>query len=66
MVRILIPQRMQQDLEKIRRDFLSGPDECKKKVYFFSWQAACLPPHSGGLGIRDLEMMNLAMLGKRS
>lgn len=36
----------------------------KKKFHLLKWDKVCLPIKKGGLGIRHLETMNKALLGK--
>ena len=36
----------------------------KKKYHLVNWQEVCLPKDQGGLGVPDLEIMNIALLSK--
>ena len=38
--------------------------ENKKKYHLVSWQNVCLPKDCGGLGVLDLETMNISLLCK--
>lgn len=54
------------EIDKINRCFLWGHDTETRKLHSFSWKNATLPLYSGGLAIRDLQVFNYAMLGKRA
>jgi hypothetical protein len=36
----------------------------KKKYHLVNWQIVCIPKDQGGLGVLDLEKMNIALLAK--
>jgi hypothetical protein len=36
----------------------------KKKHHLINWQTVCLPKDCGGLGVLDLETMNIILLCK--
>jgi len=38
--------------------------EGARKVPWIQWSYVCKPKSEGGLGIRDLRLVNLALLGK--
>jgi hypothetical protein len=46
------------------RFFWQGDNE-KKKYRLAKWSVVCSPKDQGGLGIHDLEVKNIALLGKR-
>ena len=54
------------DIDKIRRNFLwAGVDHKSiRKIPLISWKSVCLKQEYGGLGIMDLNEMNLAFLIK--
>jgi hypothetical protein len=37
---------------------------CKRKYHLVNWKTVCLPKDHGGLGVLDLEVMNIALLSK--
>lgn len=45
-------------------EFSYGGDESDSKVSWVKWEAICQPKCLGGLGVRDLESFNRALLGK--
>lgn len=44
--------------------FLWGGSEDVRKIAWVSWDHCCKPKSEGGLGVKDLESFNLALLGK--
>ena len=51
-------------LEKIQRDFRWGGGNLERRIHLVSWDAVCLSKEKGGLGIRSLDTLNKALLGK--
>ena len=51
-------------LEKIQIDFLWGGGNLEKKFHLVSWNTVCSSKEGGGLGTRDLSLVNKALLGK--
>ena len=51
-------------LEKIQRYFLWGGGSLERKLHLIDWNTVCGSQESGGLEIRDLTLMNKALLGK--
>ncbi|XP_045810084.1 uncharacterized protein LOC123904464 [Trifolium pratense] len=49
---------------RIQRNFLWGGSAEDKKMCWVKWAQVCLPKEKGGLGVRDLDMFNLALLSK--
>ena len=46
------------------RKFLWGGVEGECRVAWVRWEQVCRSKEDGGLGIKDLERFNLALLGK--
>ena len=51
-------------LECIQRRFLWGGGLDQNKIAWVKWETICLPKEKGGLGIKDINNFNLALLGK--
>jgi hypothetical protein len=51
-------------LERIQRNFLWGGGIAAKKICWVKWDQICLPKARGGLGVKNLDLFNLALLGK--
>jgi len=59
-----IPFNVASCIEKLHRDFLwEGVGE-EFKYHLVSWSTICSPISQGGLGIRNLRIINKALLGK--
>ncbi|KAJ9691389.1 hypothetical protein PVL29_013542 [Vitis rotundifolia] len=51
-------------LEKFQRDFLWGGGSLEGKVHLINWEVVCSQKEKGGLGIRKIDFLNKALLGK--
>ena len=51
-------------LEQIQRDFLWGGRALERKPHLVSWSIVCLDKSKGGLGVRDLLLLNKSLLCK--
>jgi hypothetical protein len=59
-----IPVGVKEKLDRIRNNFLWDETEEKKKYHLVNGQTVCMPKDQGGLGVLDLEKMNIALLAK--
>ncbi|CAL0303504.1 unnamed protein product [Lupinus luteus] len=51
-------------LERIQRRFLWGRGEESKGIHWVKWETVCRSREDGGLGIKNLKLFNLSLLGK--
>nr|KYP50798.1 Putative ribonuclease H protein At1g65750 family [Cajanus cajan] len=51
-------------ITKIQSAFLWGGGMEQRKIHWVRWSTVCKPKESGGLGVRDLEIFNISLLGK--
>ncbi|PNX97917.1 ribonuclease H [Trifolium pratense] len=59
-----IPKTCLSDIQRIQRSFIWGDTENGRKFHAVSWERVTTPKWMGGLGLRNLEYMNLACLIK--
>ncbi|XP_057425977.1 uncharacterized protein LOC130719370 [Lotus japonicus] len=60
----MMPKGVLKQCKQIMSLFLWGGSDEDRKVAWVNWEDLCNPKSAGGLGIRDLECFNLALLGK--
>jgi hypothetical protein len=58
------PVRIRKKVTRIQRDFLWGGVNGTKKLNWIKWKVVCKDKKKGGLGVRDLEVMNTSLLLK--
>ena len=51
--------------EKLQRDFLWGGGSPDRKIHLINWEVVCTQKEKGGLGIRKIDLLSKALLGKR-
>ncbi|RVW56027.1 putative ribonuclease H protein [Vitis vinifera] len=61
-----MPRVVKLRLEKIQRDFLWGGGALEKRPHLAKWAVVCTHKKMGGLGIRNLSILNRALLCKWS
>ena len=59
-----MPKIVAKRLEKLQRDFLWGGGSFERKVHLINWEVVCTQKEKGGLGIRKIDPLNKALLGK--
>ncbi|XP_058754370.1 uncharacterized mitochondrial protein AtMg00310-like [Vicia villosa] len=58
------PKKVLKDIVAIQRNFLWGGCEIRKTVNWVSWDTICKTREEGGLGVKNVEIMNVALLSK--
>lgn len=59
-----MPVSVEKRLNTIIQKFLWGEDEDRRKMSWVSWLGICKPKKKGGLGIRNLRLINKSLLAK--
>jgi hypothetical protein len=59
-----IPILVWKKIRRIQREFLWGGRRGHKKVNWIKWDIVCLPKNKGGLGVRDVRVVNISLLTK--
>ena len=59
-----MPVSVASKIVRIQREFLWGGTEGGRKISLVSWKVVCQPKEFGGLGVRDVRLVNLCLLAK--
>lgn len=59
-----MPGKVWKKIVRLQREFLWGGVKRSRSIPWVSWAIVCRPKREGGLGVRDLRQVNLALLGK--
>ena len=59
-----LPIRVTLRLEQIQKDFMWGRGNMDKKPHLVKWSMVCANKRNGGLGVRNLSILNRALLCK--
>jgi hypothetical protein len=58
------PRCVLQQLVRLQRNFLWGGGVDDKRLCWVKWDQVCLPKEQGCLGVKNLELFNMALLRK--
>ena len=61
-----LPESILDEMEKMCRSFFWGQQKEEKKIAWVAWDKLFLPKKEGGLGIRNFDVFNRALLAKQA
>lgn len=59
-----LPSSVVKELDKIQAGFLWGVSDVRRKVHLVKWKDLTMDKKQGGLGIRNLRILNNSLLAK--
>jgi hypothetical protein len=59
-----LPNKVWKKIVRIQREFLWGGVKGGKKINWVKWSVVCKEKNNGGLGVRDVNLVNLSLLAK--
>jgi hypothetical protein len=61
-----LPRGLCEAINSLLRDFWWGSRDGKRKTCWVSWEEMTTPKYAGGMGFRDIELFNLALLARQA
>ena len=59
-----MPTQVWRRVVRIQREFLWGGVGRGKKISWVKWDLVCQPKRNGGVGVKDIRVMNISLLAK--
>lgn len=59
-----MPVKVRRNIVIIQREFLWGGVGGGKKISWVKWETVCQHKRNGGLGVKDIRVMNVSLLAK--
>jgi hypothetical protein len=59
-----MPIQVWKTIRRLQREFLWGGRRGKNRIPWVKWDVVCLPKRMGGLGVRDVRVVNISLLTK--
>jgi hypothetical protein len=60
-----LPRGLYQHITSLIRKFWWGSKKGERKTAWVSWDDMSMPKYKGGMGFRDIELFNLALLARQ-